>query len=57
MRILEVTIDRRGIMGSLIAAGAEVRYSSIGIKNLYMEYAVTTLLLLNIIIDIPETNL
>jgi cytokinesis protein len=57
MRIVEVTIGGRGKMGSLVAASAEVRCSGIGIDNLLMDYAVATLVLLNMIIEVPETDL
>ncbi|KAK5004676.1 hypothetical protein LTR60_006488, partial [Cryomyces antarcticus] len=40
MRIVEVTIDGRGKMGSLVGASDEVRSGGIGMENLLMEYAV-----------------
>ena len=57
MRIVEVTIDGRGKMGSLVGASEEVRSGGIGMENLLMEYAVATLFLLNMIIDAPEKDL
>ena len=57
MRIVEVTIDGRGKMGSLVGASEEVRSGGIGMENLLMEYAVATLFLLNMIIDAPEHDL
>jgi cytokinesis protein len=57
MRIVEVTIDGRGKMGSLVGASEEVRSGGIGMENLLMEYAVATLFLLNMIIDAPERDL
>ena len=57
MRIVEVTIDGRGKMGSLVGASEEVRSGGIGMENLLMEYAVATLVLLNMIIDAPEKDL
>lgn len=57
MRIVEVTIDGRGKMGSLVGASEELRSGGIGMENLLMEYAVATLFLLNMIIDAPEKDL
>ncbi|KAL9125416.1 MAG: hypothetical protein Q9217_005383, partial [Psora testacea] len=57
MRIVEVTIDGRGKMGSLVGASDELRSGGIGMENLLMEYAVTTLFLLNMMIDAPEHDL
>ncbi|KAI9711916.1 MAG: hypothetical protein M1812_007070 [Candelaria pacifica] len=57
MRIVEVTIDGRGKMGSLVGASEEVRSGGIGMENLLMEYAVATLFLMNMIIDAPEKDL
>lgn len=57
MRIVEVTIDGRGKMGSLVGASEEVRSGGIGMENLLMEYAVATLFLLNMIVDAPQRDL
>lgn len=57
MRIVEVTIDGRGKMGSLVGASEEVRSGGIGMENLLMEYAVASLFLLNMMIDAPENDL
>ncbi len=57
MRIVEVTIDGRGKMGSLVGASEEVRSGGIGMENLLMEYALATLFLLNMVIDAPEHDL
>ena len=57
MRIVEVTIDGRGKMGSLVGASEEVRSGGIGMENLLMEYAVASLFLINMIIDAPEHDL
>ncbi|KZF21410.1 hypothetical protein L228DRAFT_269789 [Xylona heveae TC161] len=54
MRLVEVTIDGRGKMGSLVGASDEVRSGGIGMENLLMEYAVATLLLVNMLVDAPE---
>lgn len=54
MRIVEVTIDGRGKMGSLVGASDEVRSGGIGMENLLMEYAVTSLFLVNSIVDAPD---
>lgn len=57
MRIVEVTVDGRGKMGSLVGASDEVRSGGIGMENLLMEYAVTSLLLVNSVVDAPERDL
>ncbi|KAK5122867.1 hypothetical protein LTR85_003782 [Meristemomyces frigidus] len=57
MRIVEVTIDGRGKMGSLVGASDEVRSGGIGMENLLMEYAVASLFLVNSIVDAPEKDL
>ena len=57
MRIVEVTIDGRGKMGSLVGASDEVRSGGIGMENLLMEYAVTSLFLVNSMVDTPEHDL
>ncbi|KAI1173985.1 FH2-domain-containing protein [Nemania sp. FL0916] len=57
MRLVEVTVDGRGKMGSLVGASDEVRTGGIGMENLLMEYAVATLMLVNMIIDAPEGDL
>lgn len=57
MRLVEVTVDGRGKMGSLVGASEEVRSGGIGMENLLMEYAVATLILVNSIIDAPENDL
>ncbi|KAF6241427.1 hypothetical protein HO173_000137 [Letharia columbiana] len=57
MRIVEVTIDGRGKMGSLVGASEEVRSGGIGMENLLMEYALATLFLMNMVIDAPEHDL
>ena len=54
MRIVEVTIDGRGKMGSLVGASDEVRSGGIGMENLLMEYAVTSLFLVNSIVSAPD---
>ncbi|KAL0262681.1 hypothetical protein SLS55_001651 [Diplodia seriata] len=57
MRIVEVTVDGRGKMGSLVGASDEVRSGGIGFENLLMEYAVASLFLVNMIVDAPERDL
>jgi cytokinesis protein len=57
MRILEVSVDSRGKMESLVGASEEFRSGGIGMENLLMEYAVATLFLINMIIDTPEKDL
>ncbi|KAK5132495.1 hypothetical protein LTR08_009041 [Meristemomyces frigidus] len=57
MRIVEVTIDGRGKMGSLVGASDEVRSGGIGMENLLMEYAVTSLFLVNSVVDAADKDL
>ncbi|KAI6377553.1 hypothetical protein MCOR25_002535 [Pyricularia grisea] len=57
MRLVEVTMDGRGKMGSLVGASDEMRSGGVGAENLLMEYAVATLILINMIIDSPEKDL
>ena len=57
MRVVEVTIDGRGKMGSLVGASEELRSGGIGMENLLMEYAVASLFLINMIVDAPERDL
>ncbi|KAL2863000.1 formin sepA [Aspergillus lucknowensis] len=57
MRIVEVTIDGRGKMGSLVGASEEYRSGGIGMENLLMEYAVSTMILVNMLVDAPENDL
>ena len=57
MRIVEVTVDGRGKMGSLVGASDEVRSGGIGMENLLMEYAVASLFLINMVVDAPERDL
>ncbi|OLN85041.1 Cytokinesis protein sepA [Colletotrichum chlorophyti] len=57
MRLVEVTVDGRGKMGSMVGASDEVRSGGIGMENLLMEYAVATLILVNMIVDAPEKDL
>ncbi|KAK1770271.1 SepA/Bni1 [Phialemonium atrogriseum] len=57
MRLVEVTVDGRGKMGSLVGASDEVRSGGIGMENLLMEYAVATLILINMMVDAAEKDL
>ncbi|KAK7421353.1 hypothetical protein QQX98_002247 [Neonectria punicea] len=57
MRLVEVTVDGRGKMGSLVGASEELRTGGIGMENLLMEYAVATLFLINMMVDQPEKDL
>ncbi|KAI5283384.1 hypothetical protein KEM54_002169, partial [Ascosphaera aggregata] len=57
IRIVEVTIDGRGKMGSLVGASEEFRSGGIGMENLLMEYAVATMLLINMLVDAPQEDL
>lgn len=57
MRIVEVTVDGRGKMGSMVGASEEVRSGGIGVENLLMEYAIATLFLINMIVDGPDRDL
>ncbi|KAJ5092289.1 hypothetical protein NUU61_007159 [Penicillium alfredii] len=57
MRIVEVTVDGRGKMGSLVGASEEYRSGGIGMENLLMEYAVSTMILINMLVDGAENDL
>lgn len=57
MRIVEVTVDGRGKMGSMVGASDEVRSGGIGVENLLMEYAIATLFLINMVVDAPKRDL
>ena len=57
MRIVEVTVDGRGKMGSMVGASEEVRSGGIGVENLLMEYALASLYLVNMIVDADEGHL
>ena len=47
MRLLEVTIDGRGRMGSLVGASEELRKGGMGVDSILMEYALANLFLIN----------
>ncbi|KAJ5936494.1 hypothetical protein N7454_005129 [Penicillium verhagenii] len=57
MRNVEVTIDGRGKMGSMVGASEEYRSGGIGMENLLMEYAVSTMMLINMLVDGAQTDL
>ncbi|KAB8416371.1 hypothetical protein FH972_024890 [Carpinus fangiana] len=57
VRIVEVTVDGRGKLGSMVGASDEVRSGGIGMENMLMEYAVASLILVNSIVDAPERDL
>lgn len=57
MRLVEVTVDGRGKLGSLVGASDDIRTGGVGMENLLMEYAVTTVILVNMMIDAPEKDL
>lgn len=57
VRTVEVTVDGRGKMGSMVGASDEVRSGGIGMENLLMEYAVASLFLINMIVDADERHL
>lgn len=57
MRVVEVTTDGRGKMGSMVGASDEVRSGGIGVENLLMEYTIATLFLINMVVDAPERDL
>lgn len=57
MRIVEVTVDGRGKMGSLVGASEEYRSGGVGMENLLMEYAVSSMILINMLVDAPEHDL
>lgn len=49
LRVVEVTIDGRGKLGSMVGASEEIRSGGIGMESLLMEYALATLFLINIL--------
>lgn len=57
MRLVEVTVDGRGKMGSLVGASDDIRTGGVGMENLLMEYAVATVILVNMMIDSPDKDL
>ncbi|KAF3483710.1 uncharacterized protein GIQ15_03034 [Arthroderma uncinatum] len=57
MRVVEVSIDGRGKMGSLVGASEEFRSGGIGMENLLMEYALATMFLINMFVDAAEDDL
>lgn len=57
MRLVEVTIDGRGKMGSLVGASEEFRSGGTGMENLLMEYAVASLFLINVVVLAPNADL
>ena len=57
MRVVEVTVDGRGKMGSMVGASEEVRSGGVGVENLLMEYALSSLYLVNMIVDADERHL
>ncbi|KKA29581.1 hypothetical protein TD95_003455, partial [Thielaviopsis punctulata] len=57
MRLVEVSIDGRGKMGSLVGASEEMRSGGVGMESLLMEYAVATLMLVNMLVDAPTDDL
>ncbi|KAL9084726.1 MAG: hypothetical protein Q9159_005081 [Coniocarpon cinnabarinum] len=57
MRVVEVTVDGRGKMGSMVGASEEVRSGGVGMENLLMEYAVASLYLVNMIVGKDEESL
>jgi cytokinesis protein len=57
MRWIEITIDGRGKMGSLVGASNEVRSGGLGVENMLMEYSVVSLLLVNSLVDTPDRDL
>ncbi|KMU78519.1 cytokinesis protein sepA [Coccidioides immitis RMSCC 3703] len=57
MRVVEVSIDGRGKMGSLVGASEEFKSGGVGMENLLMEYALSTMFLINMLIDAPQDDL
>lgn len=56
MRIVEVAIDGRRKMGSSVGM-VEYRSGEIGTENLLIEYAASTMLLINMLVDAAENDL
>lgn len=57
IRLVEASVDGRGKLGSLVGASDEVRTGGVGMENLLMEYAVATMMLINMMVDAPEKDL
>ncbi|KAF2397080.1 FH2-domain-containing protein [Trichodelitschia bisporula] len=57
MRWVEISIDGRGKFGSLVGASDEIRGGGVGMENHLMEYAISSLLLVNMIVDTPHRDL
>ncbi|KAA8915834.1 hypothetical protein TRICI_002007, partial [Trichomonascus ciferrii] len=51
MRMVEQTLDGRGKMGSMVGASEEYRTGGVGMESLLMEYALSTLFLVNVIVQ------
>ena len=50
-RIVESTLDGRGKMGSMVGASEDVRTGGVGAEGLLMEYALSTMFLINAIVS------
>lgn len=57
LNLVSATVDGRGKLGSLVGASDELRAGGTGMENLLMEYAVATVMLINMMIDAPEKDL
>lgn len=51
MRVVEQTLDGRGKMGSMVGASEELRGGGVGVESLLMEYSLSTLFLVNVIVQ------
>ena len=54
MRLLELTIDGRGKMGSLVGASEEIRKGGMGVDSILMEYTLANLFLINALANEQE---
>lgn len=57
INLVGATVDGRGKLGSLVGASDELRAGGTGIENMLMEYAVATVMLINMMIDVPDKDL
>lgn len=51
MRLVEHTLEGRGKLGSLVGASEEVRTGGIGMESMLMDYALSTMLLVNAVVS------
>lgn len=50
MRVVENTLEGRGKLGSMVGASDEVRTGGVGMESMLMDYALSTMFLVNIVV-------